>query len=625
MRQWLPIPTDEPVEGCGCDPTLDGGRLVVDAGSCSGGGRLATEPDCRHTVVDSLTNADVDAIVTQSDGQERAYLDDAAALLVAAGRFVDRVAFHDDRLADLGRSDPLAAAREATGRAGPVADVAAESGLALGAQRVESYEQALRPYIGLTVGHARVRQAPPPDGSLDHVRTLSTGGTVRQYTRPGDELAVYHLTPVESGLDEAAMAALVRAREFLASGAVTGERAPRRAVRNVAEDGDPVERLGSVLEKHTRDLGVLVDLFADDRLSDVFANAPISETPLTARIDGQLCRTNVRLTAAGAEALASQFRLRSGRAFSRSNPTLDAAATVGDRGVRVAGTTDPASDGLAFAFRAHDRETWTLRQLVANETLPPAAAAFLSVAVKRASAILIAGTRGAGKTTMLGALLWELSPSTRTIVIEDTAELPVEALRDAGRDVLSLLASTGDDPGISPQTALRTGLRLGEGALVLGEVRGVEAAVLYEAMRVGANGSAVLGTIHGADGESVRERVVSDLGVPESSFATTDLVVTLEPHTAEGERRRRVTTIEEVLEGENDVRFAPLFDLADDRLEPTGRIDRGNSRLVSSLTDSGETYAEFRTVLGEREQRLRSEAGIRGDPTWAAIPNVDRC
>jgi len=92
-------------------------RLVVDAGNCPGGGRLVSEPDCRRTVVDALRDVDVDAVVTHYDGLERAYLDDAAALLVAAGRFVDRVAFHDDRLADLATSDPLGAAREATGRA----------------------------------------------------------------------------------------------------------------------------------------------------------------------------------------------------------------------------------------------------------------------------------------------------------------------------------------------------------------------------------------------------------------------------------------------------------------------------------------------------------------------------
>jgi len=567
----------------------------------------------------------VDAVVTRHAGLERAYLDDAAALLVAAGRFADRVAFHDDRLADLAASDPLAAAREATGRAPPVSDVAAESGLALGARRVEGYDDGLRPYLGLSIGHARVRTAPPPDANFEDVQTLSTGATARLYERPGSELDVYHLEPVELDLGQPAIARLARAREFLASGAVSGERAPRRAVRRVASERDPVERLGAVLEKHTGDLGTLVDLFADGRVSDVFANAPVPETPLDVRVDGELRRTNVRVTRRGADALASQFRLRSGSAFSRADPTLDATATVGHRRVRVAATTEPASDGLAFAFRAHDREAWTLQRLVANDTLTPAAAAFLSLAVKRAAAVLLAGTRGAGKTTLLGALLWELSPAVRTLVVEDTPELPVDSLREAGRDVQALRTNDGDGPGISSTEALRTGLRLGEGALVVGEVRGEEAAVLYEAMRVGASGSAVLGTIHGDGGDSVRERVVADLGVPESSFATTDLVVTLEPHEDDGERRRRVASIEEVVDGDAGVRFGPLFALEGGRLRPTGRIARGNSRVVPSLTDSGATYAAFLAALAEREQSLRTEAGVPGEPTWTDPTDAGPC
>ncbi len=625
MRRWLPSREEEPDDGCACVPTFDGDRLVVDATDCPGGGRLASEPDCRRTVVGAVTNREADAILTRRNGRERAYLDAAAALLVAAGRFVERAAYHDERLAGLARADPLAAAREATGRAGPVADAAAESGLAVGARRVDDYDEALAAHVGPVIGNARFRTAPPPDARLLETRTLDTGGTVRLYERPADRLDEYHLEPVESTLTDDAMATLSRASDYLASGAVGGERAARRAVRQVAGDDDPVDRLGDVLEKHTGELGVLVDLFADGRVSDVFANAPLADTPIRVRVDGDLSRTNVRLTPRGGDALASQFRLRSGRAFSRADPTLDATATVGTRRVRVAATTEPASDGLAFAFRAHDGDHWTLPQLVGNETLPPDAAAFLSVAVERAAATLLAGTRGAGKTTMLGALLWELPRSVRTLVIEDTPELPVDGLRDEGRDVQSLFTGTGDGPDLSADEALRTALRLGEGALVVGEVRGSEASVLYEAMRVGANGSAVLGTIHGDGGESVRERVVSDLDVPASSFATTDLVVTLEPNEEDGDRGRRVASIEEVVDGTDGVRFAPLFDLADGRLEPTGRIDRGNSRVVPSLTDADESYAAFREALGTRERELRDAAGVVGEPTWGPSGSVEPC
>ncbi|MFC4552946.1 MULTISPECIES: ATPase, T2SS/T4P/T4SS family [Halorussus] len=610
---------------CACAPTFEGDRLVVDAEDCLGGGDLAADPNCRATAVEALADRDAELVVTRTAGVERAYEDDAAAILVAAGRFVERAAFYDAYLADCARTDPLAAGRAAGGRAGPVADVAAETGLAEGARRFGDYGEALRAFVGPRVARARVAARPPRGATLDAERTLSTGATVRIYDDPEMSLRTYHLEPAEYALSAADLATLSRAYELLADGAVAGgERAPGRAVRRVAGPDDPVETLAAALRKHTRGYGVLTDCFADPTVSDVFATAPVGQNVLRVSVDGERMRTNVRLTESGAETLASRLRRASGRAFSRASPTLDATAEVdagvaadsgdgrtGTGTVRVAGVTAPVSDGPGFAFRAHDAAALTLPALVENGTLTAEAAAFLSVAVERAVAGLVAGTRGAGKTTLLGALLWELPAATRTVVIEDTPELPVAVLQRRGRDVQPLRTSAsaggdeGDDaatgPGLAPVAALRTALRLGEGALVVGEVRGAEAAVLYEAMRVGASGSAVLGTIHGDRSEAIRERVVSDLGVPESSFAATDLVVTLEPHRTPAGRRRRVKAVEEVVGPD---RFEALFERRDGDLEATGRIDRGNSALVASLARSGETYADVRRALADRATLL---------------------
>ncbi|UPV99349.1 Flp pilus assembly complex ATPase component TadA [Halorussus gelatinilyticus] len=602
---------------CACDPRFEDDRLLLDAAACPGAGDLATEPACRGTAISALADREAESVVTRTDRIERAYEGASAALLVAAGRFAERVAFYDSTLADRAETDPLAAARAALGRAGPVGDIVAETGLAECARRVEGDADALRPFAGPPVAKARVAADPPPDATLAETRDLATGATVRIYA---DERALrtYHLEPVEHDFDAAALDALADAYGLLADGEVSeetaaGERAPGRAVREVADPEAPVEALAAALRKHTRGYGVLADFFADPRVSDVFATAPVGRNPLRVAVDGERMRTNVRLTEEGARALASRFRRESGRAFSRAAPTLDATAEIGagasdpnapDPGaVRVAGVTDPVSDGPGFAFRARDATPWTLPALVANDTLPADAAALLSLATERAAAGLVAGPRGAGKTTLLGALCWELPAATRTVVIEDTPELPVSALQRGGRDVQPLRTTTDDGPGLAPADALRTALRLGEGALVVGEVRGEEAAVLYEAMRVGANGDAVLGTIHGDGGAGVRERVVSDLAVPASSFATTDLVVTLEAVSTPAGKRRRVKAVQEV-RGDGGDRFEALFEIRTDELAPTGRIDRGNSALVAALAESGESYADVCDALADRESLL---------------------
>lgn len=600
----------DPDEGCRCEPRFEtpAGRvgrrtaeLVVDADDCPGEGDLASNPDCRATVVGALADRDADAVRTVADGVSRTYEDAAAGLLLSAGRFVERVRFHDETLATRAERDPLGAAREAAGRAGAVGRIVAETGLAEAAARADGYDDALRPAVGPSVARSRVRLRPPADASLLDRRELPSGATVRLYETP--EGTRYHLTPVAHALDSSAAATLASAYDCLARGRVEGgSRAPGRAVRHVADDSTPVETLTDVLRQYTRGNGVLDDLFSDPRVTDVAASAPVEENAVRVTVDGERLRTNVRLTADGAAALASRFRRASGRAFSRATPALDAAVTRPDgTKVRVAGVTAPASDGIGFAFRAHGDDAWTLPGLVAAGTLSADAAALLSVAAERGSAALVAGTRGAGKTTLLGSLLWELPAATRLVTVEDTPELPVEALRENGRDVQPLTVELDGGAGsFSPDDALRTALRLGDGALVVGEVRGEEAGTLYEAMRVGAHGNAVLGTIHGDSAAAVRERVVSDLGVPESAFGATDLVVTC----ARDGPDRRVERIEEVRTGGEGVRFETLYASGADGLDATGRVSRGDSALVDSLAGPGEAYADVLDALDERASRL---------------------
>lgn len=597
---------------CQCTPSFDEETLVVAASSCPNSGVLEQEESCRETVIRALKTRDAEGVVTESNGRERAYDGASAALLVAAGRFAEAVEFHDERLATQACRDPLLAAREATGRADVVAEIAAETGLAEVASQATDYQTALAPSVGPSLSHWRVETAPPPSGSLSEVRDIETGGTVKEYSQPVG-LSRYYLYPQETDLGSEALATLSTAYERLANGAFEGgDRAPARAVRSVVEQdrtegGEEyrgwTETVIQVLRKHARGYGLLEDIFADERVSDVFVTAPASTNPLRVTVAGETLITNVTLTEKGVDALSSRFRRTSGRAFSRANPTLDATADVAGRRLRIAGVTDPPSDGAAFAFRAQDRSVWTLPALVANATLTPEAAAVLSVAVERGSAILIAGPRGAGKTTMLGALLWEVPPNVRTVVIEDTPELPVSELQETGRDVQALLASD-ESADLPPSEALRTALRLGDGALVVGEVRGSEASVLYEAMRVGANSEAVLGTIHGGGGEAVFERVVSDLGVPASAFAVTDLVVSLET-TADG--TRRLDRIEEVTNTQTAA-FETLFERTGDSLSPSGRIERGNSHLTSSLAGPNESYATIQKRVTQRERLIRALA-----------------
>ncbi|WP_079978603.1 ATPase, T2SS/T4P/T4SS family [Halolamina sediminis] len=587
-------------------------ELHIDADDCPGDGDLATEPACRATAVDALADRDAESVRVRSAGYERWYTDGAVGLLHAAGRFAALAEHHDAEIAATARTAPLRAARDATGRAATIGRLAAETGLAAGAERAADHEEALRAHGGPAIARSRIDHRPPTDARLRETVALSTGGTVRQYAldSAAESDAIYHLTPASASFDAAAFELLDAAAERLAERDGGGDLAPARAVREVANPDAPIAELSATLRKHTRGNGVFADLFADDRVSDVYVTAPAAETPIRVVVDDETMPTNVRLTPEGVGTLASRVRRSSGRAFSRATPQVDATLPVGppdDREeVRIAGVTRPLSPGPAFAVRRHDAEPWTLPRLVAVGSLTPRAAALLSLAVERGGTGLVAGARGAGKTTTLGALLWALPRSTRTVLIEDTPELPAAALRAAGRDVQSLRVARDDDDSAqtSPASALRTALRLGEGALIVGEVRGEEASTLYEAMRVGAASGTVLGTVHGDGADAVRTRMIEDLGVSESAFAATGFVLTV----ADTERGRRAVAIEEVESVDDGTELHPLFALDDGELEPTDRLDRGESSLLADLAAPGEGYGETLTALNARADHLRSLA-----------------
>jgi len=217
--------------------------------------------------------------------------------------------------------------------------------------------------------------------------------------------------------------------------------------------------------------------------------------------------------------------------------------------------------------------------------------------------LLVAGTRSSGKTSLLGSLLLEIMPKFRVIVVEDTLELPVDALRKIGYDILRMKVRSALVSGtteVEASEGIRTSLRLGDSALIVGEVRSAEAKALYEAMRVGALANVVAGTIHGDSPYGVFDRVVNDLGVQATSFKATDLIAIANPvKTADGMHSiKRFMSLTEVRKHwRNDpVQEGGFVDLVrynveSDDLEPTPELINGESSIIKNIAGNVKGWA----------------------------------
>ncbi len=359
---------------------------------------------------------------------------------------------------------------------------------------------------------------------------------------------------------------------------------------------DRIEYLADIFARYTAGFGILEDILLDSRIQDIYVNAPVANNPLHLVVEGEEYTSNVYLSVGDIDALASRFRTLSGRAFSEASPVLD--MDLASYHTRVAAISNPLTPhGVAFAFRKHRQKPWTLAHFIANKMISPEAAGFLSFLIDGQASLLVAGSRGADKTSLLSALILEIPQRFRILTIEDTAEIPVEILQRYGYKMQSLITksiSSGlGSTEVNPTDALRTALRLGESVLIIGEVRGVEAKVLFEAMRVGAAGNLIMGTIHGSTTRDVYERVVYDIGVPATSFKAVDSVVITAPIRTEGgiERKRRVVQISEITKTgwttnpDSDSIFQDMmtYNTEKDELISTDLLDMGQSELIGSI------------------------------------------
>ena len=317
--------------------------------------------------------------------------------------------------------------------------------------------------------------------------------------------------------------------------------------------GMDVGRVGDIVYRYSLGLGVFDILLSDPKLEDLYVDAPCEKNRIYVTMGSVKgsnshirCRTNLVADRNEVLNLINTLKRESGLPYCESNPVLECDMKAQDARATVVGY--PMSpEGDAVAIRKHSNKTWTLTRLIANGTMDEGQAGLLSFLVQNRATFLICGARGAGKSSLLNAMLLEQSTSTRTIVIEDTREIECGTMRDLGYKVQSILVDERlqGDSSTRSADALRVSLRLGESAIVIGEVRGAEARVLYESMRTGKAGSSIMGTIHGDSAKTVFQRVVHDMGISPEAFMATDVLVTIGDYRdrRSGAKTRRVNEI----------------------------------------------------------------------------------
>ncbi|MBN2043172.1 MAG: Flp pilus assembly complex ATPase component TadA [Candidatus Aenigmarchaeota archaeon] len=308
----------------------------------------------------------------------------------------------------------------------------------------ELFTPSVRPNFMLT----RYMITPPETGkSVDRYKVNDI--QVEIYRLPTTSSYYYHVTPPEFELPEDKYTVLDTARRYMATHRpktaefVRSEKVRevfynigKDMIREVADKSGvylstkDLNQLAEILTRYTAGLGVLEVLLGDEKIQDIYINSPIETSPiLIFHGDYEECITNLIPTKEDAESWATRLRIQSGRPLDEANPVLDTDIAVPGGKARFAVITKNLSpEGFGFAIRRHRDKPWTLPLLIKSKTLNPLAAGLLSFLIDGSVSILVAGGRGAGKTSLLGSLMLELLPKTRILTIEDSVTGDCELL-----------------------------------------------------------------------------------------------------------------------------------------------------------------------------------------------------
>ena len=191
-----------------------------------------------------------------------------------------------------------------------------------------------------------------------------------------------------------------------------------------------------------------------------------------------------------------------GKYISYASPILDGSLPDGSR-VNATYTKDITSRGPTFTVRKFTKTPWTPPQLLEKRTLSPEMLAYLWLLLEYKMSILIAGGTASGKTTLLNAMAFFIPPEARVVSIEDTRELALP--RENWLPSVVRSATGAKKIGeVDLFTLLRASFRQNPDYVIVGEVRGKEASVLFQGM---ASGHSSISTIHADSVETVIKRL----------------------------------------------------------------------------------------------------------------------
>lgn len=325
---------------------------------------------------------------------------------------------------------------------------------------------------------------------------------------------------------------------------------------------------------------------------------------------------NIRTSISFSEEELNDFIMRlvhkAGKHVSLAFPIVDA-TLPGKHRLAVTYGKEVTPLGTSFTIRKFRTDPLTVIDLIKMETLSEMTAAYLWMLMENKYSGMIIGTTGAGKTTALNAIACLTHPSYKIITIEEVAEinLPHE-------NWVSTIARPGfgmEQSGeISLYDLIRSAVRHRPDLILVGEIRGEEAFVLFQSLATGHGG---LCTMHADSVDIALKRLTQPpMNIPSSILSLMNCIVVVKhvraPIFLEGERRissRKFVHIAEIKPGggiQDVSQWIPASDTFSDDFEGSHLLERlalGLDLSVDFLLQELERRRDVLLWMAERNIR----------------------
>jgi flagellar protein FlaI len=308
-----------------------------------------------------------------------------------------------------------------------------------------------------------------------------------------------------------------------------------------------------------------------------------------------------------------------GKHVSSAFPIVDA-SLPGKHRLAVCYRREVTPFGTAFTIRKFREDPYSMIDLINIGTFSEEMAAYLWMCLENRASIMVLGGTAAGKTTALNALACLIKPGSKIITIEETAELNLPHDNWVSLIARQSYGLGGSNVGeVALFDLVKTSMRHRPDILIVGEIRGQEAYVLFQALATGHGGMA---TMHAENVDSAIKRLTQKpMEIAPAYIPLMNIIMSIQRvHLIKGTEKkayRRVMNVSEIADFED---YRGIFKWQPARDEQLSTFDK--SVLLSSISEQlGTNKKDLLAEIDRRREVLHwmRERNIRSYRDVAAI------